>query len=186
MNNQSIKKLTAFSVLIIGLLNLVTWIILIASGKVPDFQGTPISYTLHWISEFSTALLLLLSGIYILKKHPLQQNLLYLSLGCLVMAVGSAFAYYFMNFETTLFIMTASITGLTVILIIINYQKLQDFILMTMGVAGYALLNLLGDSLQAKDISSLILEIPALLFLLILTIGILRKNMTFRHLTGEK
>lgn len=182
MKNRNIHKLAAFSVLLIGILNLVTWTILITSGKVTDFSETPISYIFHWISEFSTAILLVVSGLLLIRKHPMQQNVLSLALGCLIMAIGGAFAYYLINFEAAMFIMSACITGLTIILIILTYEKLQDFILLTCGLTIYALINLMGDAFQTMDIPSMILEIPAFIFLLILTIGILRKNMTFRYL----
>ena len=186
MNNLTVNKLTAFSVLIVGILILLTWTILITSGKITDFNSTPISYIFHWISEFITALLLLTTGFYIIRKHPLQQNILSLSLGCLVMSIGGAFAYYLLNFEIAMFTITVCIFGLTVILIILNYQKLQDFIFLTLGITEYSLLNLMGDAFQNNDIPSLILEIPAFLFLLILIIGILRKNISFRYLNRLK
>lgn len=186
MNNQAVKKMSAFVVLIVGLLNMTLWTILIASGKVSDFSETPISYIFHWISEFITALLLLLTGLYIIKQNPLHQNLLSLSLGFLVMAVGGAFAYYLMNFEIAMFTLMACIFGISVILIILNYQKLQDFILLTLGIAEYSLLNLMGEAFQTDDIPSLILEVPAFLFLFIIIIGILKKNITFRYLNQGK
>ncbi len=185
MKNRSIHKLAAFSVLIIGLLNLVIWTILIASGKITDFHETPISYIFHWISEFSTAVLLLVSGLMLIRKHPMQQNVLSLALGCLIMAIGGAFAHYLLNFEISMFIISACITGFTVILIILTYEKLQDFILMTLGLVSYSLLNLLGDAFQANDIPSMILEIPAFIFVLILIFGILGKGMTFKYLNGR-
>lgn len=182
MTRPAVKKLTAFSVIIIGMMNLVTWTVLIVSGQVSDFTDTPIAYIFHWVSEITTALLLLITGFYMIRKHPAQQNILSLSLGFLVMAAGGAFAHYLLNFEVSMFVIMACIFAYTVILIIINYQKLQDFILLTLGITEYSLLNLIGDAFQINDVPKLILEIPAFLFLLILIFGILNKNMVFRFL----
>ena len=186
MNNLAVEKLTAFCVLIIGFLNLALLTIMISSGKITDFNITPANSVFYWISGFITTLLLLITGLYIIRKHPMQENILSLSLGCLLMASGGAFVHYLLNFEIAMFTVTACIFGITVILTILNYKKLQDFILLTLGLTEYSLFNLMGDAFQSNDIPSLILEIPAFFFLFILIIGILKKNMTFRFLNRLK
>jgi len=162
-----------------GTLNLGMWAWLILSGSITDFQAEPVSYIFHWVSEFSTALLLILAGNLLLRKHRHATRIFFLSAGFLLMAIGGAFIYYLFDFEAAPFVLSAIITGGTIIIIILTYRGFRDFILITLGAVTYAFLNITGKAITNDDISVLSMAVPALVFTVIVALNILGKEVTF-------
>lgn len=181
MEIKLLLKASAYFCLLTGIFNLITWIFLISTGGVPNLDEELISYLFHWTAEFTTAVLLITSGIRILKYGESAMNLLFLSLGLLLMAIGSAFVYYLLNFEPLIFIISTIITGITIILLITHYRSTKDFIFLTLGIVIYTLLNILGNEIQEKNIAMISLALPALVFILILTISLLNKEIVFKY-----
>ncbi|MFC2089517.1 hypothetical protein ACFLT1_01980 [Bacteroidota bacterium] len=181
MKNQVMLQVISYYCLIIGAANLVMWIIIILTGQVTDFQEKPIEYIFHWASEFSTAIILIIAGIKVLRDKE-NLNFLFLALGFLIIAVGSAFIYYFINFDVPLFTITTLISGSTIVILILIYKNLDQLLFFTNGVALYGLMNILGYALQEMNISLISMSLPAFFFILIITINLVNKNVVFRYL----
>lgn len=161
-----------------------TWLFIIAYGDIDDYHEQPISYIFHWISELSTGVLLLTAGIKTLGKKRGSKNYAFLSLGFLLMAIGGAFMFYMQNFDVGFFSGSALILGATIILIILNYRSLQNFILLSLGAMIYGLLNLLGDALQNGNASDIAMAVPTLLFAIILVASLVKRDLVFKHTTS--
>jgi hypothetical protein len=101
------------------------------------------------------------------------------------MAAGGAFIYYLSNFEAILFGVTSLITGSTIILLILNFKSLKDFIFVALGSSVYGLLNILGGGLQDSDISIISMSLPSLVFLIILIFTLQKRAIVFRTLDRE-
>ena len=181
MSQTSTHKFSKWFLLIIGCTNILMWIILILTGQVKDFAAQPVRYIFHWISEFATAVLLITAAFCMFRRKPVSENLLFLSLGFLLIAIGGAFVYYMVNFDLPVFIMTAVISALTILVIILNYKGIKNFLYLTVGLTCYTLINVTGDYLQDQNIRMLIYVVPALFFLMILLVGIPGKEMVFRY-----
>ncbi len=181
MKNHVLLATISYYCLIIGAANLIMWTILIVSGKVEAYEENIVRYSFHWLSEFSTAILLIIAGVK-LRKDKENLNLLFLSLGFLITSVGSAFIYYLGNFDVPMFIITTLISGATVIIMILIYQTLDQLLFFTNGIAIYGLLNIMGRALQEMDISLITMSVPVFLFIFIITINLLNKNVVFKYM----
>ena len=104
---------------------------------------------------------------------------MFLALGFLLMAIGGALIYYLANFELPMFIITAMITGLTIFFIFFNYTGYRDFFLIAIGTTIYGLLNILGKGIQIIDISLISMSIPAIVFLCIMMIQMVNRDLKF-------
>lgn len=174
-------KVTAIYCLIIAVLNIVTWTFLILSGRAEPTETEILSYIFHWFSEFMTILFLLIAGVQLLLKNANCRNLMFLSLGFLIMAIGGAFIHYLFYFEMMFFVFSSIITGITILFIIINYRSLKDFILITLGVSVYAFLNILGHAIEEVNLSLMSMSAPALLFIIILIVSLWNKDIGFKY-----
>ncbi len=176
--NRPIKA-TAWYSIAVGIMNIGTWAFLLFSGNVTEFETEPAAFGFHWLSELTTAIMLIVSGMILLKhaRHAIQA--MFLSLGLLVMAIMGAFIYYMLNFEVVIFAISALVTGSTIIFIILNYRSFKDFIMITQGALIYALLNITGKALQSGDLSLLSMSVPVLLFVMIIAINLIGKEIIF-------
>lgn len=186
MAPDKLSRYTAIFCLLTGMLNLIAWTLIIASGQVTDFEERTLAYIFHWISEFTTALLLLVAAVMFLRHKPCKRTLLFTALGFLLISIGGAFVFYLEEFEPAMFTMSAVITGLTIIFIILNYTKLQDLVQMTAGLGIYAMLNILGDALESGNSSVITMTVPTLLFLIVMVIAISGREMFFRRFSHER
>ena len=182
MASRNFSRPTAVFCLTVGILNLAAWLLIITSGQVDDFQERVLSYLFHWISEFITAILLIYSGILFFSRTAYMRNILFIALGFLLLSIGGAFLFYLREFEPAMFVLSSVITGLTIIVIILNYKRMQDFIYLAFGSSIYALINILGDALTGHAFTSIIMSIPALLFLSLGLFLIATREITFRRI----
>lgn len=186
MKNGSLIKATAIFCILIGIVTLLTWTILFLSGDGLDLQNETTTTLFHWFSEFTTVILLIIAGYLLLKGSANCINMMFLALGFLLMATGGAFIYYLSNFEPNLFSVTSLITGSTIILLILNFKSLKDFIFVALGSSVYGLLNILGRGLQDSDISIISMSLPALVFLIILIFTLQNRAIVFKTLDKDK
>lgn len=77
-------KLSAWYGIVIGLGMMTQWTFSIASGRVPEFQTGPWRIAFHLAAEFSTALLLIISGIATLKSTVWGKTILLVGLGVVI------------------------------------------------------------------------------------------------------
>lgn len=157
------KKSTAYFCLVIGFLNLFTWTYLLVNNKVPGMDKELLAFVFHWISEFVTAILLIISGVMILRNNRMRRYMFFIALGFLLNAINGAFWYYLANFNPLLFIMMVAILIFTLLFAGINYNNWKHLLFLTLGFCIYGELNILGDALISNKDSLLAMVIPMII-----------------------
>jgi hypothetical protein len=74
-------KFPAWYGVLVGSLMIVQWAVSILTGGVPEFQTAPWAIAFHLAAEFSTALVLIIGGIGLLKLKTWARQVLLLGLG---------------------------------------------------------------------------------------------------------
>jgi hypothetical protein len=69
---------------VVGFGMIIQWTLSIVAGNVPEFQAEPWRIALHLAAEFSTALMLIISGIATLKTIAWGKTTLLLGLGMVI------------------------------------------------------------------------------------------------------
>jgi hypothetical protein len=77
-------KFSAWYGMLVGFIMIVQWIFFIATGNVPELQTEPWRIVLHLAAEFTTALMLIVSGIATLKSTAWGKKALLVGLGMVI------------------------------------------------------------------------------------------------------
>ena len=77
-------KFPAWYGILVGLLMIVQWTFSILADGVSEFQTAPWEIGFHLAAEFSTAIVLLLGGIAMLRSIPWSRTVLALGLGMVI------------------------------------------------------------------------------------------------------
>lgn len=99
------KTAMGYLLIFLGFMMAGMWTFLLATGQVPEWQTTPYAITFHLIAEFTTAIMLLLSGILLLRKNPLAKKVALLGMGFYVYAVIQAAGYFIQQGATGISVM---------------------------------------------------------------------------------
>ena len=130
MTKSNYLKITGIFSIFLGIFNIVLWIMLILTNQIPNWPGEQISYIFHWISEFGMALLMILSGFYILFKRE-QPNLWFFADGMLFIAIFGAGLYYtFIELNLAFIIMATILTIASLYFFIIHRKNKKHLILL--------------------------------------------------------
>jgi hypothetical protein len=87
-------RLAAWYGILVGLLMVGQWTFSIVSGAVPEFETAPWEIAFHLAAEFSTALLLLVGGIGMLRSSHWAKQVLLLGLGMVIYSEIVSPGYY--------------------------------------------------------------------------------------------
>jgi len=173
---KGLNKSTGIFCLSIGILNLGFWSMLIFTGNVPDIESKLLSYVFHWISEFATAILLILCGFSLLSSRLKSRKLIPVSLGMLFNASFGALGYYLVISEISMITMMAAISIITLYFIIRNVETKQSLIFLFTGFVIYSSLNLLGNELEKKNYELLFYILPGFILSVWVAINFRIKN----------
>ncbi|MBN1452311.1 MAG: hypothetical protein JW963_14950 [Anaerolineales bacterium] len=77
-------KFSAWYGIVVGFLMIAQWTFFIATGSVPELQTEPFRIAFHLAAEFTSALMLIASGIATLKSIAWGKNALLVGLGMVV------------------------------------------------------------------------------------------------------
>ena len=77
-------KFPAWYGIVVGLIMIAQWIFFLTTGNVPELQNEPWRIALHLAAEFTTALMLIASGIASLKSVARGRKILLVGLGMLI------------------------------------------------------------------------------------------------------
>jgi len=77
-------KFPAWYGIAVGILMIAQWIFSIVTGGVPEFETTPWAIGLHLAAEFSTALMLFIGGITLLRSKVWGKPILLVGLGMVI------------------------------------------------------------------------------------------------------
>jgi len=103
------NKIKSIYSLIIGTSIIALWIMLFTTGQIPELKTEPINIMIHVISEVLTAVMLIITGIAIIKKSKIAPKLFCVASGMLLYSVINAAGYYGQNGDTAMIIMFAVI-----------------------------------------------------------------------------
>ena len=170
------RKATALYSILIGLVNVLLWMVLISTGQVPDLQEQFISLIFHWISEFTMAGLLILAGIALLKQTRKDVSLYYFATGFLLIAIMGATVYYIINFDTVFIIMGIIISVSALILALKNQESHDNASFFIIGLILYTEINVMGNSLQSDDIALFGYALIAFVFSVVYALSLFLKE----------
>jgi hypothetical protein len=77
-------KFPAWYGIIVGCLMIVQWMISVISGGVPEFQTEPWRIGFHLAAEFSTAIMLIVGGIAVLRSAAWGRAVLLIGIGMVI------------------------------------------------------------------------------------------------------
>jgi hypothetical protein len=77
-------KFSAWYGIIVGFIMIAQWFFFLATGSVPEMQSEPWRIALHLAAEFTTALMLIVSGIATLKSTAWGKKVLLVGLGMVI------------------------------------------------------------------------------------------------------
>jgi len=77
-------KFSAWYGILVGILMIAQWTFSILSGGVPEFGSSPWAIAFHLAAEMSTAVILVIGGIAMLRSIAWAKPILLLSLGMLI------------------------------------------------------------------------------------------------------
>ena len=87
-------KISAIYQICIGIGMIGIWILLFITRQIPELQSEPIRIAMHILAEVTTGILLLISGLSILKKGLPHKTFYNLSCGALVYTLIASPGYY--------------------------------------------------------------------------------------------
>jgi len=112
-------KIIGYYSIFIGIAVIAMWTMILLTQTPPEGKT---ELTFHLFSEFTMALLCLLSGILILGNKPIGKFLNVLGLGMVTYSVLNAAGYYGESNELQMMIMFIVLFTLTSIALIINFK----------------------------------------------------------------
>ena len=77
-------KFPAWYGILVGFLMITQWTISILAGSIPEFQSAPWEIAFHLAAEFSTAIVLIVGGIALLRSIAWSRLVLILGLGMVI------------------------------------------------------------------------------------------------------
>ena len=87
-------KFSAIYALCVGVLMLAQWAFFLLTGNVPELQSAPRSIAFHLAAEILTAIMLIISGIVLFKRHPRGKQVFLLSVGMMIYAMVNSAGYF--------------------------------------------------------------------------------------------
>lgn len=170
-------KITAYYSILVGIANILLWIMIIISGEIDNLSKELISFLFHWTSEFLMAGLMLCAGFLILKDLKIKTKIYYLGSGMLSLSVIGLVYFYTVNFDLSFLILGIVIIISSTFLVVRNFKSLSELIYFGLGLLIYAQLNISGISALNNYTTILLLNMVAMIFTLFITLLILLKEI---------
>ena len=123
---MAIKKTASVYMITVGVMIISLWVMLISTGSVTEFTEEPLDISFHIAAEFLTAVLLLSSGIGLIKKNKWSMQLSYISLGALLYTIINSSGYYAQRSEPVFLIMFGVLFIFTSTILVLLAKNLSD------------------------------------------------------------
>lgn len=91
---MNVRSSAAVFAILVGLGMIGLWVVLLATGQVPELASEPARISLHLAAEFCTAIVLLVSGYLLLVRYPKADRVFLVGLGMLLYTVIQSSGYY--------------------------------------------------------------------------------------------
>ncbi|MFH5881336.1 hypothetical protein [Liberiplasma polymorphum] len=92
-------KFSAIFNIFIGSSMIMMWAFFILFDMVPEFETAPHEIATHLVAEHLTAVVLIASGVLLLKNHTLAKPIYFVAYGFLMYAVINSMGYFFFPFD---------------------------------------------------------------------------------------
>ena len=102
---MQLRKIKAVYSIVVGISILALWIMLFLTGQIPELETELFRISFHIFSELLLAIILVISGIGLLRKSKTAEKLFLLAMGLLLYSVINAAGYYGQNGDYTMVIM---------------------------------------------------------------------------------
>jgi len=122
-----LRKLSAIYAIIIGLIMMGMWSVFVFTNQIPELNTGSIEIIYHLIAEFLTAILLIVSGIGLVKRKNWSLHLLLVSLGMLFYTTIVSAGYYADTGDLSMVIMFSILQLITLLFILMNIIKRNHF-----------------------------------------------------------
>ena len=118
------SKFASIYAVAVGGLMIIMWSFFIVSGQVPEFQTKPAEILLHIVDELLTALLLVVSGVLVLRRIRWANLTLLIALGMLFYTLILSPGYYIRNGAAAFVVMFALLLALGLFAVVIQIRSL--------------------------------------------------------------
>lgn len=111
--------------LVVGALMFCAWMFFIFAGMVPEFETKPAEIILHLVAEFSTAAVLITSGIIMLKGLNSGKWLYPLSIGMLMYTLIVSPGYYLQSGDYAFVFIFGALLVLSALFLYIHLKQIK-------------------------------------------------------------
>ncbi|MFW5927713.1 MAG: hypothetical protein ACOCSL_00825 [Thermoplasmatota archaeon] len=124
---MNIKKYTSIYYIFIGIPMIGMWIMFYINGQIPELNSEPVRIGMHLTAEFTTALMLILSGIALLKNWSKAIYIFQFSMGMLIYTLIQSPGYFAQQGEISFVCMFAIFILLALIFLIYSIKNPRNF-----------------------------------------------------------
>ena len=118
------SKFASIYAVVVGVLMIVMWSFFIISGQVPELQTKPAEILLHIADELLTALLLVLSGVLVLRRIQWANLVLLIAFGMLFYTMIVSPGYYIQNEAPAFVVMFALLLAVGLFAAVVHIRSL--------------------------------------------------------------
>jgi len=120
------SKFASIYAVAVGVLMIGMWSFFIISGQVPELQTKPVEILLHIVDELLTALLLVLSGVLVLRRIQWGNFTLLIAFGMLFYTMIVSPGYYIQNGSPAFVVMFALLLVLGLFAVVVHIRSLLN------------------------------------------------------------
>jgi hypothetical protein len=120
------SKFASIYAVAVGVLMIIMWSFFIVSGQVPELQTKPAEILLHIVDELVTALLLVISGILVLRRIPWANLTVLIAFGMLFYTVIVSPGYYIQKGAAAFVVMFALLLALGLVAAVVQIRSLLN------------------------------------------------------------
>ena len=91
---MAIRRISAIYMMFVGVMIIFLWTFLLSTGNVPELDAARLEISFHIAAEVLMAIILLVSGLALLKAARWSIPLSYISLGTLLYSIINSSGYY--------------------------------------------------------------------------------------------
>lgn len=113
------KTITVFSI-VVGVAMLGVWILQLLTGQATELETEPVRIVLAITADWITAIMLLVTGIGLLRQQKWAIKLAFFSLGMLVYSVVVSAGYFAQSGNQTFVVLFAILFILSVFFLVVN------------------------------------------------------------------
>jgi len=167
----------AYFSIISGLATLGIWTVQLATGRMAEVLARPVAYAFLLTAEALMASSLLLAGIALLS-FALHARRLFFFAGGMLFVAAMGFLVVYIPARDPIFIASgALVVGLTLVFLSRTYSASPDLVYMALGAVLYGELVVLGNLLQAGDVSTAAYVAIAMVVTLPVTLILFRRPL---------